>query len=537
MVHFAAESHVDRSITGASDFIVTNVLGTQKLLQASLEAGVDRFVHVSTDEVYGSIDDGSWPESQPLEPNSPYSASKAGSDLVARSYHRTFGMDVRITRCSNNYGPHQFPEKVIPLFVTNLMDGLPVPLYGDGLNVRDWLHVDDHCNGIRLVLDAGRPGEVYNIGGGTELTNKELTGLHPRRDGRRLGDGHAGGGPQGPRPPLLRRHRQDRRRARLLPAGAVRAGPRRHRRLVPLERGVVAPPQGAHGGGPMTRWLVVGAAGQLGHDLMSQLGDDAVGMDLPAIDITDEGSVAAAFDSHRPDVVVNAAAYTAVDAAETDEQTALRVNGDGPAVLADACADRPGTRLVQVSTDYVFAGDASTPYDEDAPTGPRSAYGRTKLAGETAVRERLPERSWIVRTAWLYGVGGPNFVRTMLRLEREHDHVDVVDDQRGQPTSSADLARQIRLLVDAGAPTGTYHGTNAGETTWYGFTREIFRLAGADPDRVRPTTTDAFPRPAPRPQYSVLGHRRWTTVGLPGMRGWQLALADVLPAIRIADTA
>ncbi|MDQ1245849.1 MAG: dTDP-glucose 4,6-dehydratase, partial [Actinomycetota bacterium] len=177
VVHFAAESHVDRSITGAADFVLTNVLGTQQLLQASLNAEVARFVHVSTDEVYGSIESGSWPEDWPLAPNSPYSASKAGSDLIARSYHRTFGMDVRITRCSNNYGPYQFPEKVIPLFVTNLMDGLPVPLYGEGLNVRDWLHVDDHCNGIQLVLDGGRAGEVYNIGGGTELTNKELTYL------------------------------------------------------------------------------------------------------------------------------------------------------------------------------------------------------------------------------------------------------------------------------------------------------------------------------------------------------------------------
>jgi dTDP-glucose 4,6-dehydratase len=175
VVHFAAESHVDRSITGAADFVTTNVVGTQVLLQAALEAEVSRFVHVSTDEVYGSIDSGSWPETHPLEPNSPYSASKAGSDLLARSYHRTHGLPVCITRCSNNYGPHQFPEKVIPLFVTNLLDGKKVPLYGDGLNVRDWLHVDDHCRGIQLVAEKGRDGETYNIGGGTELTNRDLT--------------------------------------------------------------------------------------------------------------------------------------------------------------------------------------------------------------------------------------------------------------------------------------------------------------------------------------------------------------------------
>jgi len=175
VVHFAAESHVDRSILGATDFVLTNVLGTQNLLQAALVEGVGRFVHVSTDEVYGSIETGSWAEDHILEPNSPYSASKASSDLVARSFFRTHGLGVCVTRCSNNYGPYQFPEKVIPLFVTNLLDGRKVPLYGDGLNVRDWLHVDDHCHGIQLVADGGRPGEIYNIGGGTELTNRSLT--------------------------------------------------------------------------------------------------------------------------------------------------------------------------------------------------------------------------------------------------------------------------------------------------------------------------------------------------------------------------
>ena len=175
VVHFAAESHVDRSIGAATDFVTTNVVGTQVLLDAALRHGTPRFVHVSTDEVYGSIDVGSWPEDHPLQPNSPYSASKAASDLLALAYHRTHGVGVSVTRCSNNYGPYQFPEKVVPLFVSNLLDGGTVPLYGDGANVRDWLHVHDHCRGIQLVLQGGRPGEVYNIGGGTELTNRELT--------------------------------------------------------------------------------------------------------------------------------------------------------------------------------------------------------------------------------------------------------------------------------------------------------------------------------------------------------------------------
>jgi dTDP-glucose 4,6-dehydratase len=175
VVHFAAESHVDRSIEGGSEFVSTNVMGTQVLLDAARSTNIKRFVHVSTDEVYGSISEGSWPEDHPLLPNSPYSASKAGSDLLVRAYNRTHKLDTVITRCSNNFGQYQFPEKVMPLFITNIIEGKKVPLYGNGLNVRDWLHVDDHCRGIALALTKGRSGEVYNIGGGTELTNVELT--------------------------------------------------------------------------------------------------------------------------------------------------------------------------------------------------------------------------------------------------------------------------------------------------------------------------------------------------------------------------
>jgi dTDP-glucose 4,6-dehydratase len=177
IVHFAAESHVDRSLLDAGIFVETNVMGTQRLLDAALRAGTPTFVHVSTDEVYGSLESGQWDEEQTLLPNSPYAASKASSDLMVRSFHKTHGLHTVTTRCSNNYGPHHFPEKLIPLFVTNLIDDLPVPLYGDGGNVRDWLHVDDHCRGIALALTKGRAGEIYNIGGGTELSNHELTTL------------------------------------------------------------------------------------------------------------------------------------------------------------------------------------------------------------------------------------------------------------------------------------------------------------------------------------------------------------------------
>ncbi|MEW2212762.1 dTDP-glucose 4,6-dehydratase [Streptomyces globisporus] len=175
VVHFAAESHVDRSVAGGAAFVRTNVLGTQTVLEAALHSGVERVLHVSTDEVYGSLAAGSWTEEEPLLPNSPYAASKAGSDLIARSYWRTHGLDVSVTRCSNNYGPHQHPEKLIPRFVTNLLEGMPVPVYGDGRNRREWLHVDDHCRALHLVLTRGGAGGIYNIGSGNELDNLSLT--------------------------------------------------------------------------------------------------------------------------------------------------------------------------------------------------------------------------------------------------------------------------------------------------------------------------------------------------------------------------
>jgi dTDP-4-dehydrorhamnose reductase len=281
------------------------------------------------------------------------------------------------------------------------------------------------------------------------------------------------------------------------------------------------------------RWLVTGAGGMLGHDLVAALGDrevrDVTALGHKELDITDADAVAAAVAGH--DIVVNAAAWTAVDDAEAREADAFAVNALGPAHLAAACA-RGGARLVQVSTDYVFSGTATTPYAEQAPVAPRSAYGRTKAAGEWAAQATLPDATYIVRTAWLYGAHGGNFVKTMIRLAGERDTVDVVADQRGQPTWSADVARQVVALVEAGAPPGIYHATSAGETTWYGLTQRIFELLGADPGRVRPTTTDRFPRPAPRPAFSVLGHSTWHAAGLAPIRAWQAALDQAFTPVR-----
>ena len=285
--------------------------------------------------------------------------------------------------------------------------------------------------------------------------------------------------------------------------------------------------------------LVTGAGGQVGHDLLEQVRTSrdvfARGLKRADLDITDAFAVQdmvlgweRIVRSDSPDhrlVVVNCAAYTAVDAAEEDEETAYLVNASAPALLATAC-DKVGARLIQVSTDYVFPGDATEPYDVDDPTGPRSAYGRTKLAGELAVREILPAASYVVRTAWVYGATGANFVKTMARLERERETVSVVDDQRGSPTWARDLAQGLLVLAGSEAPAGTYHATNAGDTTWHGFTQAIFEELGADPARVLPTTSDAFVRLAPRPAFSVLSPRAWESAGLPALQGWREALAE-----------
>ena len=241
------------------------------------------------------------------------------------------------------------------------------------------------------------------------------------------------------------------------------------------------------------------------------------------LDVTDAAAVDKVVAEFAPDVIVNAAAYTAVDAAESDEPAAYQVNARGPAVLAGTLARRGG-RLVHVSTDYVFAGDAERPYEVDDPTEPRSVYGRTKLAGEQAVQQLLPESAYVVRTAWVYGAAGRNFVKTMVAMERTRPTIQVVDDQRGAPTWSADLARGLVELARSDAPAGVYHCTGSGDTTWFGLTQAIFAEVDADPARVEPTTTDAFPRPAPRPAYSVLSHASWGAAGLTPMPHWRDAL-------------
>lgn len=267
------------------------------------------------------------------------------------------------------------------------------------------------------------------------------------------------------------------------------------------------------------RWLVAGANGMLGRDLVSLLrdrGHDVTAVDRDELDITDPSATSGAADGY--DVVVNCAAYTAVDAAEADEATAFAINAVGPALLARA-AHAAGARMVQISTDYVFDGVAEAPYAEDAPIAPRSAYGRTKAAGEWAVRAEAPDHL-IVRTAWLYGAQGACFPKTIARIAAEKGGLDVIDDQVGQPTWTVDLADLIERLVAAGAPAGSYHGTSAGQTSWHGFAQAAVAANGGDPAVVRPTSSDVFVRAATRPAYSVLGHRALEAAGVAPIGDW-----------------
>jgi dTDP-4-dehydrorhamnose reductase len=290
----------------------------------------------------------------------------------------------------------------------------------------------------------------------------------------------------------------------------------------------------------MTRWLVTGAAGMLGRDLTELLtarGEEFTALGRADLDITDQASVTAAVSAAKPDVVVNCAAWAGVDAAEEHEEEALAVNGHGVANLAMACADL-GTTLVHVSTDYVFEGTATEPYTEDAPTGPVGAYGRTKLVGEWAVREILPDSGYVVRTAWLYGAHGKNFVKTMLRLAGNGVSPGVVADQHGQPTWTADVAEQIYALIETNAPFGVYHATSSGQTTWFGFAKEIFDLYNQhqNPHNERPVvspkpiTTAEYPTPAKRPAYSVLGHDAWHAAGIAPIGDWKDALHRAFPS-------
>jgi dTDP-4-dehydrorhamnose reductase len=271
------------------------------------------------------------------------------------------------------------------------------------------------------------------------------------------------------------------------------------------------------------RWLIVGANGMLGQDLALELKDSQLKtLTRNDCDITNMDQVRK--NISEADVVINCAAYTAVDDSESNPELAFSINAQGPKNLAIACKEI-GAKLVQISTDYVFAGNESNPYFEDSETNPKSIYGKSKLAGEQEVQSNLPDNHLIVRTAWLYGKYGKNFGKTILKLAENNETLNVVDDQIGQPTWSVDLAKKIVELSQVKNANGVFHGTSQGQISWFGFARELFKLVGLDPDRLKPVSSDKFPRPAPRPNYSVLGHDRFAELNLKPIRHWEESLS------------
>ena len=418
VVNFAAESHNSLAILDPARFFSTNVLGTQTMLEAARRADVSRFHHISTCEVYGDMDlddPGAFTEDSPYRPRTPYNAAKAGGDHAVRAYFETFEVPVTITNCSNNYGPYQFPEKVIPVFATKALDDQPLPMYRSTQNRREWLHVLDHCSAIDTVLQRGRIGETYHVGSGVEKSIEEIADAVLAGLGQaRLAEDDRPG-PTRPRPPLPPRRDQDPHRARLDAVHLLRRRHREHRPVVrraPCVVGAPARPRARRGRGLGQGWLmrvlVTGATGQIGTDLVDALagrlpvggastallGGPPVGpgeFDVVALGAQRPGGrrrgarSTRSFGSVHPDVVVHLAAYTAVDRAETEPDLAHAVNAIGTANVAAAAA-RAGAHLVYTSTDYVFDGTKATGYVEDDAPCPRSVYGRTKLEGELACR-------------------------------------------------------------------------------------------------------------------------------------------------------
>ena len=510
VMHLAAESHVDRSIDGPGAFVDTNIVGTYVMLEAARAHWLAlppaareafRFHHISTDEVYGSLGpEGAFTEDTAYAPNSPYAASKAASDHLVRAWHHTFGLPVVMSNCSNNYGPYQFPEKLIPLVILNAVEGKPLPVYGQGTNIRDWLHVDDHAAALALILTRGRVGERYNVGGNAERTNiavvreicRILDELLPQfrapaaRQAHHLRDR-----PSRARPALRHRRLEDKARAGLGAEGDVRVRAAQDGRVVSRQRRVGACdpwPLRRRAHRPVDRRaalmtapliIVFGRTGQVGSELARAA---SAGGSAPRLDWHARRRISPPRQPRSPPRSTATPAMRRPSLSSMPPPTprsiaprasrTLRTPSTvtAPAAIAQACAAR-GFPLIHLSTDYVFDGRKPGPYREDDPVGPDSVYGRTKLAGEEAVRAASPAHV-IVRTAWVYSPFGTNFVKTMLRLSRERPELGIVNDQHGCPTAAHDIAAAIVAIASQLASGkadgyGTFHYCGAGACTWF----------------------------------------------------------------------
>ena len=556
VVNFAAESHVDRSIENPEIFLKTNIIGTATLMDACRKYGIQRYHQVSTDEVYGDLPldrpDLFFTEETPIHTSSPYSSSKAGADLLVQSYYRTYGLPASISRCSNNYGPYHFPEKLIPLMIVNALADKPLPVYGEGLNVRDWLYVEDHCKAIDLIIHKGRVGEVYNVGGHNEKQNIEIVKIICKELGMICAT------------PSIRR------KSTMSWAGCRKRSSRTvsKRRFNGISTTANGGKQSSAASISITtrrctataepeemnvKFFVTGVGGQLGHDVMNELlkrGHEGVGSDIQTaysgiidnspvskapyipLDITDADAVERVITAVNPDAVIHCAAWTAVDLAENAEnQEKVRaINAGGTQNIANVCK-KLNCKMTYISTDYVFDGQGTAPWKPDCKDyKPLNVYGQTKLEGELAVSRTL-DKYFIVRIAWVFGLNGKNFIKTMLNVGKTHDTVRVVSDQIGTPTYTLDLAR---LLIDMNETDkyGYYHATNeGGYISWYDFTKEIYRQAGYATQVVPVTTAEYGLSKAARPFNSRLDKSKLVEAGFTPLPTWQDALHRYLREI------
>ena len=549
ILHLAAETHVDRSIDDTSPFIESNICGTHNLLEAAQNYWMEldqpardgfRLVQVSTDEVFGALEDsGSFAESSPYRPNSPYAASKAAADHLARAWRHTYGLPVLITHSTNNYGPYQFPEKLIPLTIVNALEGRPLAVYGKGENIRDWLYVDDHVRGLELVLHRGIPGETYCFGGGTERRNLDVvlaicdlldevvpnSRYRPHRELIMF---------VADRPGHDYRYAIDATKARReigwLPGEFFEVGLRktvtwflenkvwwsklRAAKDMRASGSVLAPPCRRIRSMPSHEILIIGRTGQIARSLAAATWwaeAKLSAMGRQELNLGDPASVRDVVRARRWSLVVNCGAYTQVDAAEEDAAQAFAVNEQGPTVLAETCNEQDAA-LIHFSTDYVFDGFKGAPYDEDDPVQPLSVYGRSKAAGEAGVRRAL-ERHIIVRTSWVFSPWGQNFLLTMLRAVGQRRDLQIVDDQHGCPTYAPHIATVIiemarRVLLSGDFDFGTYHFCGQPATTWFGFARAIFDAAPkfgySQPKSVLAVSSDKYATKAKRPSSAIL---------------------------------
>ena len=528
VVNFAAESHNSLSVLDPERFVRTNVLGTQTLLEAARRHGVRRFHHVSTDEVFGDLaldDPGAFAEDTPYRPRTIYAASKAGADHVVRAYHETFGLPVTISNCANNYGPYQFPEKVLPVFTTRALDDEPLPMYASTQNRREWLHVRDHNRAIDRILLDGRDGR--DLHDRQRARGEHRGDRRPRaRRARQATVAQADrAGPSRSRPAVRGRRDEDPARARVGARGRVRARHPLHGRVVRREPCVVGTaPRPRAGGrdrvgrehhaepvGARMRVLVTGGAGQVGALIAEQLpGHDVLTIGRADLDIADRDQVEQVVSTFAPHAIVNAAAMTDVDGCERDPERAFAVNALAVRWLAIAAA-RVDAHIVHISTDYVFDGAQRHPYDEWDAVHPLSEYGRSKLAGEREVAEHAG--SWaVVRTSWVFGKRGSDLISWAFGAYDRDELDGVLADQVSVPTYAPDLAA---LLAEFAVERrrGLYHltsGSEAGDAPRADLRRAArTRARRRRASRRSPPPTSSVPRGDRSSARSTTGRCAW----------------------------